>query len=91
MIYIYAIHTIPPGTHHGHIAAVKWRDPDSGKAGESTREEIVEWVSGPGNSAYVCGDSAHIARIQVVQADPPYIRTHADGVWSDNLLSLTRY
>lgn len=91
MIYIYAIHTVSPGTHHGHIAAVKWKNPDTGKAGESTREEMIAWISGPNNSAYVCGDHAHIARVGVVQANPSYIRTHADGVWNDNLLSLPRY
>ena len=91
MIYIYAVRTVPPGTHHGHIAAVKWKDPDSGDNGESTRETMVDWLSDPSNSAYVCGDSAHIARVGVVQADPPHIRTHADGDWKDNLLSLPRY
>ena len=91
MIYIYAIHTVPPGTHHGHIESVRWRDPDDGRSGEATREKMVEWLSNPANSAYVCGDSAHIARVQVVHDNPPYIRTRADEVWSDNLLSLDRY
>ena len=25
------------------------------------------------------------------QYGPPYLRTHADGVWTDNLLALPRY
>lgn len=91
MIYIYEIHTVPPGTHHGHIEEVKWKDPDSGNSGKMTREEMVNWVSNENGAAYVCGDSAHIARVRVVDADTPYIRTYADGDWRDNLLSLPHY
>ena len=29
--------------------------------------------------------------VGVVDANPPYIRTHADGVWTDNLLALPRF
>lgn len=75
MIYIYEIHMEPPGTEHGHIASVKWKNPDDGNSGESTREEMVNWLSKPDNSAYVCGDSAHIARVGVVQARPPYMHS----------------
>jgi hypothetical protein len=28
------------------------------------------------------------ATIEVVQATPPYVQTHADGRWSNNLLAL---
>ena len=52
---------------------------------------MVEWISKKNGSAYVCGDHAHIAKVGVVKADPPYIRTFADGVWNDNLLALPRY
>ena len=91
MVYIYKVRMASDGDSHRHIAAVKWKNPDSGKAGESTQEKMVEWISTKNGSAYVCGDSAHIARVGVVKGDPPYIRTYADGTWSDNLLALPRY
>lgn len=93
MIYIYAIQMEPPGTEHGHIAAVKWKNPDTGESKESTRAEMVKKISDENVAAYVCGDHAHIARVGVVKVngEPTYIRTHADGDWNDNLLALPRY
>lgn len=91
MIYIYEVRMSAGGSDHTHIAWVKWKNPDSGKSGESTRETIIDWISNKGGSAYVCGRNAHIARVGVVKSSPPYIRTYADGNWSDNLLALPRY
>lgn len=91
MVYIYAVHMTGTGTHHEHIAAVKWKNPDDGQSGESTRAEMVNWIANEGESAYVCGGSAHMARVHVVNGNPPYIRTQADGAWSDNLLAISRY
>jgi hypothetical protein len=91
VVYIYEVHMSGAGTKHEHIGSVRWKNPDSGQAGQSTREKMVEWISANSGSAYVCGGNAHIARVEVVNADPPYIRTYADGVWTDNLLALPRY
>lgn len=91
MVYIYAVHMGPGGSGHEHIASVKWKNPDNGKSGQSTREKMVEWISVQSGSAYVCGERAHLARVEVVDADPPYLRTYADGSWTDNLLALARY
>lgn len=91
MVYIYEVHMTAGGTTHRHIAKVKWKNPDSGKSGESTQEAMVDWISKKKGSAYVCGDAAHIARVGIVKAESPYIRTYADGAWSDNLLALPRY
>jgi hypothetical protein len=30
-------------------------------------------------------------QVLVVNANPPYLRTHADGQWSNNLLALPRF
>lgn len=46
MIYIYEIRMEPPGTNHGHIAAVKWKNPDTGQSGESTRKNMVRAIYG---------------------------------------------
>ena len=91
MVYIFAVHTTADGTRHEHIASVRWKNPDNGQSGESTREVIVDWIANKGGVAYVCGGNFHIARIGVVQGNPRYIRSYADGAWSDNLLSLPRY
>ena len=88
MIAVTAVH-IEGAARHEHIASVRWRNPDTGATGQSTREQMVEWISA-GNSAFV-SDGVRTVQVRVVNAQPPYIRTWADGVWSDNLLALPRY
>lgn len=41
---------------------------------------MVTWIEG-GNTV----------RVGVVNATPKYIRTYADGTWTDNLLALPRF
>ena len=90
MVYVHAIR-LSGGATHRHIASVRWRNPDTGKNGSSTRAEMVAWLRKPASHAYVCGRSGHMAAVHVVEADPPYIRTYADDDWTDNLLALPRY
>jgi hypothetical protein len=92
MVYIYEVRMTPSGSSHRHISSVRWKNPDNGKSGESTRQTMVDWITKKNGSAYVCGGNGHMARVGVVKkADPPYIRSYADGEWSDNLLALPRY
>ncbi len=89
MVEITAVHMVG-GEYHQHIGAVAWTNPASGVTGQSTRAAMVTFLLVPGNRAYVT-DGQHTVEVGVVDADPPYIRTHADGVWTDNLLALPRY
>lgn len=86
MIYITARHMVG-GTRHEHIASVKWRNPKTNKTGDNTRSEMVAWIRDEKGDARVRTGSTE-AKVGVVKASPPYIRTHADGVWTDNLLAL---
>jgi hypothetical protein len=89
VIYLEAVH-MRGGERHEHIADVAWRNPDTGARGQSPQSEMVRWISS-GGEAYVLDSAGHLVRVGVVQAAPPYIRTHADGVYTDNLLALPRY
>ena len=89
MIYIYSVR-LSGGNLHQHITDVRWKNPDSGASGEASRAEMVRWIRNEGGKAYVCG-GGHLASVGVVNAEPPYIRSHADGVWNDNLLALPRF
>ena len=53
------------------------------------RAQMVEWIN-DGNRAIV-SDGNRTVDVGFVNASPPYIRTYADGVWTDNLLALLRY
>jgi hypothetical protein len=90
MIYITAIR-LSGGNKHEHIESVRWENPSTAKTGESTKQEVVRWLKeSKGNEARVRSGTSYVL-VGVVDASPPYIRTHANGVWSDNLLSLPRF
>lgn len=77
------------GNRHEHIASVRWQDPGNGTADVSTREAMVAWIR-KGNRAFVT-DGRNTVDVLVVNAHPPYLRTYADGKWTDNLLALPRF
>ena len=89
MVQITQIHLVG-GNRHEHIASVMWRNPQDNGTGENTRSEMVAWLNTPGAQAVVI-TATRTVEVGVVDANPPYIRTHADGVWTDNLLALPQY
>lgn len=89
MVQITHIH-LASGSSHEHISDVKWRNPDTGDTGQSSRQEMVNWLRKPDTRAYVT-DGTRTVDVGIVEAHPPYIRTYADRVWTDNLLALPRF
>jgi len=90
MVYVIAVHMEEGGSGHEHIAEVKWRNPQSGDTGKATCAAMVDWIKNKAGDARV-SDGKVEARVAVVDATPPYLRTHADGKWTNNLLALPRY
>lgn len=90
MVYVTAVHMSATGARHEHIESVRWTDPADGKNGQSTRAQMVEFITGNG-IARVRDRVGNDINVGVVNATPPFIRTYADGVWSDNLLALPRF
>lgn len=85
--YITHIRMSPPNANdHQQISEVRWSQP--GETGECSRAAMVEFIN-KGNAVFVHGTPD--AQVGVVNADPPYLRTHADRVWTNNLLSLPRF
>ncbi len=68
--------------HEGitHLGSGSWR---------WTRQEVVNSITAGTNTFHtqVGGRRAYLAVVN--GANGPYLRTHADGVWNDNLLALT--
>jgi hypothetical protein len=88
MVLIIAVH-MEGGSQHEHIASVQWKNPSDGATGQSTKAQMVEWIQ-KGNEAKVT-DGRNIVSVGVVTVNPPYLRTHADGTWTDNLLALPKF
>ncbi len=89
MIYITNIRLSSNDARHEHIIALKWRNPADGKMDETTREALVKWLR-EGGDARVKDSRGEVA-VAVVEAAPPYVRTVADGRYTDNLLALPRF
>ena len=90
-VYITAIH-MTGGNRAEHIDSVRWLDPADGKAGESTRDAMVDWIDNKNGVAKVGSRTGPVAVETVHPAGrPAYIRTVANGQETDNLLSLARY
>ncbi len=76
---------------HEHITDFKWIGYEDGKTGQSTKGAMVDWING-GGQAYVESTTTKVAVGGVKpQNGEPYLRTYANGVWTDNLLSLPRF
>jgi hypothetical protein len=93
MIYITEVRMSEDG---GHIVAVRWQKDDSPEAtGESTVEEMIDWIERAGGSVHVRFseglDDPLDVPVAVVNADRRYLRALKDGNWPDTLLSLPRY
>ena len=88
VVYLNEIH-MSGRAGHQHVTAVRWRNPSTGACGNSTRTEMVKWIQN-GGKVYLRYGKADV-KVSVVKANPPYLRSHADGTWNDNLLTLPRY
>jgi Protein of unknown function (DUF3892) len=90
MHYITGVH-FSGGAREEHVASVRWLRASDGISDTSTTEAMVKWL-GQGNAAFVGGVKG---RVQVGVVRPatgrPYLRTYADGDWTDNLLNLPQY
>lgn len=79
--------TNPPSCER--ISHVQWSTPINGKSGLTSVPEFIKWLREAGNSAKVKVAGREVS-VGIVEASPPYLRTYADGVYNDNLLSLPR-
>ena len=91
-VRITQVHLEPGYSDHEHIASYKWVNESDGSTGESNRSTMVDWIDNKKGRAYVGTGSERVA-VGVVHpaVGLPYLRTHADGNWTNNLLTLPRF
>lgn len=86
-IYVTARH-MEGGNGHEHIASVRWSD--GARSDTTSRARMVVFIRDEHGDVRVSSGGREV-QVGVVNATPPYLRTHADGVWTDNLLALPTY
>ncbi|MFD8911892.1 DUF3892 domain-containing protein [Streptomyces sp. NPDC059575] len=81
------------GNTHQHIAELRWTEPSTGKSGRNPRADIVGWIENKNIKAYTDDGRGNRADVGVVTPShgAKYLRTHADGVWTNNLLELPEF
>jgi uncharacterized protein DUF3892 len=79
------------GDKHQHIVHLWWIERETGRSGDGTRAEMVDYIE-QGGQACVDDGHGHVAAVGVVTpaSGPKYVQTYADRVWTDNLLALPR-
>ncbi len=79
------------GTTHQHIIRLWWSNPSTSKSDDNSRAELVFWID-QGGKAYVEDNYGNRVDVGVVTPSrgEKYLRTYADGKWTDNLLALPR-
>ena len=92
MIEITAIR-VEAGETHQHITSLQWRNTQTAATGQSTRQQIVEWLDESKANQAVVARNGGWQYVGVVRpsGQQPYLRTYADGEWNDNLLALPRF
>jgi hypothetical protein len=89
MVYIIAIRLSSSGRSHEHITDVQWQQGTN--IGQMTKQEMVDWINQGGEARVRDSITGREALVGVVNDNPPYLRTYADGYYNDNLLSLPTF
>ena len=79
------------GQEHEHISALSWVDDETKATGTSSIASLIDFVetNSPGALYCLADDGRRKAPVAVVKGKQrPYLRTYADNVWTNNLLSL---
>jgi len=74
------------------ITDYKWKNDSTGATGESTKASMVDWIENKNGTAYVGTGTSRVS-VGVVrpQGGAAYLRTYADGEWTNNLVNLPTF
>lgn len=87
-VFFTAISPEDAGNHQA-IDAVWWLDTTNENSKYMSKQTAVNWLNN-GNQAWVADHEGKV-EVLVVDGNPPYLRTYADGRYTDNLLALPRF
>ena len=91
-IFIKGVRTEPVGNNdHVHITMLRYNEIGNPTLRDVSKNGLIEWLNGNSNNQAFVKVGQNQVRVYVVPVQPPYVRTVADGIWTDNLLSLPRF
>ena len=90
-VLITAVHLSSGGTRHEHITSIRWQMSQSSKTGSTSVPDMVTFIDDGNEVATWDGRSSATVGVVRPAGRPAYLRTFANGEWTDNLLHLPRY
>lgn len=74
------------------IVSYKWKSLNDGDVGQSDKATLVDWIDNKSGTAYV-GSGAQRVHVGTIHPDrgQAYLRTYADGKWTNNLVALDTF
>jgi hypothetical protein len=92
MIYITEVRMGKSGAGAEHIEAVRWESQNTPETGESTLEEMIDWIGGKKGFAQVRNANGEHAEVHVINREGrKHLRTVANGKETTDLLFLPRF
>ena len=88
-VFITAVKVSAAGSGHEHIVEIRWLNCNDSTSNTMSTASAVEYIQAK-STLHVAGPDGAIG-VGVVDATPPYLRTIANGKYTDNLLALPRY
>lgn len=75
---------------HEGITHFGWTNEETRATGKSTRVQMVDFLENQNGRAFVKDVLGNVANVGVVTSShgTKFLRTYADGKWTDNLLTL---
>jgi hypothetical protein len=75
---------------HSSISELRYRDLQTQQVRDVAKPALVAWLDQSKTNQAIVSDGIRSVNVGTVhpQYDSPYVRTYADGTWTDNLLAL---
>ena len=92
-IQITAVRFSGYGKTHEAISNLRYVDPQTRQTSDVTKPALVAWLDQSTSNQAVVSDGRRTVYVGTVhpQYGQAYVRTHADGAWTDNLLALPTF
>ena len=74
------------------IVLYKWKSDQSGEVNQSDKPTLVDWIDNKNGKAFVgSGNDRVPVGVITPQSGQAYLRTYADGKWTNNLVNLPTF
>ncbi|MFF2486858.1 DUF3892 domain-containing protein [Microbacterium sp. NPDC058062] len=74
------------------IVRYRWKTISNGPIGESDGPSLVKWIESNDGEAYVASEAGRVeVRVIRLTKGQSYLRAHADGEWTNDLVGLPTF